>query len=58
MRFSAETSKVLAMKNFALAITYSSPDGLTLVIPFPHPQRVCGRTEYADVMTEFSRMGR
>ena len=26
------------------------------LIPFHHPQRVYGRTEYADVKTKFSRM--
>ena len=26
------------------------------LIPFHHPQRVYGRTEYADVITNFSRM--
>ena len=25
------------------------------LIPFHHPQRACGRTEYADVTTKFSR---
>ena len=58
MWFTAETSEVLEMKNFTSAKTYSSPDGLSLVIPFPHPQRVYERTEYADVITKFSRMGR
>ena len=38
MRFTAETSEGLEMKNFTSAITYPSPDWLTLVIPFPHPQ--------------------
>ena len=28
------------------------------LISFPHTQRVHGRTEYADVITKFSRMGR
>ena len=55
MWFTAETSEVLEMKNFTSAKTYSS---LSLVIPFPHPQRVYERTEYADVITKFSRMGR
>ena len=51
-------SEVLDMKNFTSAITYLSPDGLTLVIPFPQPERVYGQTEYADVITKFSRFGR
>ena len=38
------------MKNFTSAITYSSPDGLIPVFPFPHPQRVYGRTEYARLL--------
>ena len=38
MRFTAETSEGLEMKNFTSAITYPSPDWLTLVIPFPHPK--------------------
>ena len=28
------------------------------LIPIPHPQRAYGRTEYTDVITTFSRMGR
>ena len=28
------------------------------LIPIPHPQRAYGRTEYTDVITKFSRMGR
>ena len=35
---------------------FLSPTGGHL-IPFPHPQRVYGRTEYADIITIFSRMG-
>ena len=39
-------------------ITYSSPPTGGHLISFPHTQRVHGRTEYADVITKFSRMGR
>ena len=53
-----KTSEELDMKNFTSAIAYSCPDGLTLVIPFPQPERVYGQTEYADVITKFSRFGR
>ena len=35
---------------------FLSPTGGHL-IPFPHPQRVYGRTEYADIIIIFSRMG-
>ena len=47
MRFTEETSEVLENKNFTSAITYSSPDGLTLEISFPHPQRVYGPNVHA-----------
>ena len=37
-------------------ITYSYPRTARHLIPFPHPQRVYGRTEYADVTTKISGM--
>ena len=58
MWFTAETSEVFEMKNFTQLKHTPPPDGLSLVIPFPHPQRVYERTAYAGVITKFSRMGR
>ena len=37
--------------------SYSAPNGQT-PDSLPSPQRVYGRTEYADVITNLSRMGR
>ena len=52
MLFTAETSEVLEIKNSTSAITYSSPDGLTLWFPSLTSK------ECPDVVTKFFRMGR
>ena len=52
MLFTAETSEVLEMKNFTSAINnILLPLRADTVIPFPHLQRVSGRTDGQSTLT-------